>query len=340
MESRYNSIELFYSFIWALQRYIRRTFKFIYIKNLSISAELDDVKGLKIMKFTNRPKPYLNYKQRNTLNHRIISLNNAIVNPKTGVTWINGLILEESTIWPISKLLLWEPRPLFCPELNSTSINLPDNGFYHFIIEDLPRFIETFRSCSFDQVVIGSKSKYILDTLRLLEINSYRIKRFPVICKEFILSEKSLGGIFSESDRKELRFFSKKIECSSTDKKFFISRRNKIKGSFDRGLRFESIIVSKLQKFNIETIYLEDYSFVDQISLIKSASVLIGFHGAGLSHMVWSERPIQVFEITENRIIGNFQHVSKICGHNYQLLRASQVAKMSTPQLSKLLNVS
>lgn len=326
----------FYELVWLWQRLVRRTFGIAKISKPSVSINQIEITVLAVNNTLKDNRVLTNYKKPLKVHSEIVKLHEPILNPKTGVIWIKKQILEESTVYPVSKLLKWEPAPFFYQKVEKTSINLSDNGFYHFVIEDLPRFYEVSRNQKFDQIVIGSKTKYIMDTLNFLKMNNFIFKKYPVQCDTLIFSEKNTGGIFNKFDHSMLLNFSNEIKPINSDQILFIDRKNKQKGYVDRGIEYADIISSKFENLNILRVFLEDLSFTEQISMIKSSKLIIGFHGAGLANIVWIDRPIKIFEITEERIMGHFEHISSICGHEYARLTASKLAKYSPAQISKL----
>jgi hypothetical protein len=332
-------MKIFYELIWLFQRLIRRKIGIARISKTSISISQINSNVFTVTNSLSGQKYLNNYKQRLNSTRKIVKLNAPILNSKTGVLWIKKLILEESTVWPVSKLLKWEPTPFLSEKVKNISVNLPDNGYYHFVIEDLPRFFEVFRNQRFDQVIIGSKSSYILETLDFLKIENFIVKKYPVRCDELVFSEKNIGGIFSKLDHAELKNFSNKIKPSSKDQILFIDRKNKQKGFIERGLKYADVITNLFKSFGAKIVYLEDFSLIEQISLFKSAKLVVGFHGAGLANMVWIDRSVKIFEITENRITSHFEHIASICEHEYTMLKASELAKYDAAQISKLLDI-
>jgi len=332
-------MKIFYELIWVFQRFIRRNIGIARISKISISINQINSNIFTVTNSLSGQKYLNNYKQRLNSTRKIVKLNTPILNPKSGVLWIKKLILEESTVWPVSKLLKWEPTPFLSEKVKNTSVNLPDNGYYHFVIEDLPRFFEVFRNQQFDQVIIGSKSNYILEALNFLKIENFVVKKYPVHCDALIFSEKNIGGIFTKLDHVELKNFSSEIKPSSSNQILFIDRKNKHKGFLERGMKYADVINNLFQNFDITRVYLEDLSLIEQISLFKSAKLVIGFHGAGLANMVWIDRSVKIFEITEDRITSHFEHIASVCEHEYKMLKASELAKYSATQISKLLDI-
>lgn len=326
----------FYELVWLWQRFVRRKIGIAKITTPSVSINQVDLDIVTASNSLRDVRVLTTYKKPLNSYYEIIKLRKPILNPKTGVIWIKKHILEESTVYPVSKLLKWEPVPIFYQKVSGSSINLPDNGYYHFVIEDLPRFYEASRDQEFNQIVIGSQSKYITDTLSFLKIKNFMVKKYPIRCDTLIFSEKNIGGIFSKFDHAMLLEFSNRIKPIDNNQILFIDRRNKQKGYFDRGIEYADLIARKFKGLNIRKVYLEDLSFTDQISLVKSSKLVIGFHGAGLANIVWIDHPIKIFEITEERIMGHFEHISSVCGHEYTMLKASKLAKYSDVQISKL----
>jgi hypothetical protein len=328
-----------YTFLWLLQRLIRRTIKFAKIdKNMAIYKYQLDEKSFKVCEFSENISVLNDYKKPNQYHNHIIKLFNLVVNPKTGVIWYKKSILRESTTYTIDKLLIWEPIPYFSQVIKGCTINLADNGFYHTIIEELPRLLESLNCEPKAQVIIGSKEKYVYDILHLLKIKKIIYKPYPVQCEELILSEKTQGGIFSEYDLKLLLNFSFGVQPINIGEILFVKRRNQTKGYYDRGIQYDSIITEIFRGLGAKIIYLEDLALMDQIALIKSVRVLIGFHGAGLANLIWINKSAKIIEITESRLTGHFGHISAICKHEYRRVQASELILYSPMQVLELIS--
>ena len=88
---------------------------------------------------------------------------------------------------------------------------------------------------------------------------------------------------------------------------------------------------------SFKVVYLEELSLIEQISLVKNARVLAGFHGAGLANIVWNTKKCKVIEISESRITSHFSHISSICKHDYRFVKASELIKYSKKDFSALI---
>ncbi|MGC8765417.1 MAG: glycosyltransferase family 61 protein [Brevinematia bacterium] len=64
-----------------------------------------------------------------------------------------------------------------------------------------------------------------------------------------------------------------------------------------RKLKNEKELFEILKKYNFIKICMEDLSFEEQYRLASKAEMLIGLHGAGLTHMLWMKENSKVMEI-------------------------------------------
>ena len=67
--------------------------------------------------------------------------------------------------------------------------------------------------------------------------------------------------------------------------------------------------------------YLEEMGLKDQIRLFQEADLIIGNHGSGLCHLIWSKpgtKILEVFLTAEDRL-PIFGYLSKFMGHDYRL---------------------
>jgi capsular polysaccharide biosynthesis protein len=259
-----------------------------------------------------------------------------VLNTKSGVIWFQNKIVEESTVWQISDLIIWEPKPILKKRLVGGFNNLPDNGFYHFLIEDLPRFLDTTNLTTGLTTIYGSKSSYVQDTFKILNNTKTAYFDYPVLCEKLVISEKTLGGIFTQFDHEKLLNFSKDIKPKLTNKNIFISRKNRLKDIESRGLQYINEIELLFAKNSFEVVFLEDLSLIDQISIVKNAHIIAGFHGAGLANMVWSKNKYKVIEISESRVTSHFEHLAAICNHEYRFVKASELVNYSNKEFNTL----
>ena len=123
--------------------------------------------------------------------------------------------------------------------------------------------------------------------------------------------------------------FSKSIKPKSTNKNIFISRKNRLKDIEGRGIQYIDEIELLFTRNSFEVIFFEELSLIEQISTVKNAQVIAGFHGAGLANIVWSKNKFKVIEISESRITSHFQHIASICKHEFRFVKASELVNYS-----------
>jgi len=326
-----------YELSWKFQKFFRKRFKIILLRDYGISWRKSQISSATMYKQLPEKIVFLHYKKNPNQKRSIIGINNVTLNPKSGVLWHSKRIIEESTVWHVSDLYKWEPTPLLAKYLPGKFVNLPDNSFYHFLIEDLPRFLDVIHLNSKATTIYGSNSMYITETLELLRIQDKMYIPYPIMCEELILSEKTFGGIFTSQDHKKLLNFSKNISANPRFKKIFIGRKNKSKGLISRGIDLTAEIESLFSRKSFKVVYLEDLNLVDQISIARGADVIAGFHGAGLAHMIWQNSSCKVIEISETRMTSHFSHLARVCGHQYVFCKSSDVVKFSLREFSTLI---
>lgn len=75
-----------------------------------------------------------------------------------------------------------------------------------------------------------------------------------------------------------------------------------------------------------DPIYLEDYSFEEQIQMFAEATLVVSPHGSGLYHLIWCSpgtRVIEIFATNDSRKI-IFESLSKFSGLNYSHIECSE----------------
>jgi hypothetical protein len=304
---------------WVFQKFLSRSpFKIVKSK-IKISGRTTNSDHIFCVFKTNELIINSNYKilPGNEF-RRVLKINDSVLNPKTGVVWMDGKLLLESTLWNYDDLFKFEPKPIFPKKIDDTFYSLPDNGFFHFLIEDLPRYIQAKKYGDKHKTLIGNSSKYINDAISLLSPNNVELHEYPVKLKSLYISEKIKGTLFSLYDLNILHDAFSEFRKFNQNLKIFISRtENKGPKFKSRGLFRKNEIESIVKELGFNFVYLEDLLLTQQIDLCSKASIIAGFHGAGLSNIVWANSGAKVVEITGTRVTSHFEHLSKICGHDF-----------------------
>lgn len=178
-------------------------------------------------------------------------------------------------------------------------------GYYHWLIEELPRLISLIRqSDSIDCIISNANSKqsFHREALELLGIDCRTINPrsdMHVECEQLVVPGPiGLSGHPNKRSVELLSVLSEKVGDGvglekSLPKHFYISRNR----SGRRRIVNEDEILEWCRARNIERVYLEEISLRDQIRLFRNASTVIGTHGAGLSNTVFCQPDTIILEI-------------------------------------------
>jgi hypothetical protein len=114
----------------------------------------------------------------------------------------------------------------------------------------------------------------------------------------------------------------------------FISRR---KGAI-RQFRNQVKIESEFAKAGFDVHYFEDYTPADQLSLVRNASCIAGFHGAGLTNIVASQPKARIFELISTRASESYFRAANLLNNCYLCLDNRNSANPQHLDLHKLRN--
>ena len=86
-----------------------------------------------------------------------------------------------------------------------------------------------------------------------------------------------------------------------------------------RHVKNESHLKPILNLHNIKVVYLEDYSFDQQISIFHNSQLVIGAHGAGLANMIFMKKESSILELRPFDGGTNyfFYALANACSHHY-----------------------
>lgn len=100
-------------------------------------------------------------------------------------------------------------------------------------------------------------------------------------------------------------------------RRIYISRSRSNK----RNVVNEEELLPVLRKHGFLVVHLEDHPWRDQVSLMQTAKLIVGPHGAGLTNMAYSYNSARIIEIA-NPAYRNpcFYTLASACGHHYMYL--------------------
>lgn len=87
----------------------------------------------------------------------------------------------------------------------------------------------------------------------------------------------------------------KDYDASHLPRRFWVARSDS--GARNRAMKGEAELVAKLEQHGFETVYFEKLKPIDQIALMANAEVMISYHGAGYTNMLFANENAHVIEI-------------------------------------------
>ena len=271
-------------------------------------------------------------------------INNVIIEPNQGLVFVNNSkveLLRECTRWPVhwvnSSFPITPHKRVIYRKTIKKGILLTANSFYHWLVEDLPGTIsamETFPQ-EIPLIVIKKPPHYVENFLKTTTRSVIRTNDFTNVQKLYIVDKGSSSGWPHPTDLKILNDYKpfKSVKKRSQQKYIYISR---LKSS--RSPSNENQIQALFEKNGFTVYHLENYDLLQQISIVSSARVIAGIHGAGLTNLVWMEKNCTVLDIAnENLWSDAYFKASFILGIKYEsyIYQGTYSSKINLQELNK-----
>lgn len=178
-------------------------------------------------------------------------------------------------------------------------------NYYHWIIDSLSNLsmLDSFNLEAYKLLVSADAPLFVFESLKCFDFEIERIQTNQLVkCKDLFYP------IYPTSSGKVDSFLISKVRCKllehSEKLKFeHIPNLNKIYVSRSkqkvRKIENESLLLDLLEKNGYSIVYFEDYSFWEQIELMKNASHLIAPHGANLVNMLVMKQNAKIIELNQ-----------------------------------------
>ena len=244
-------------------------------------------------------------KVRNSYRPRFVyGLADATIDPVSNLVYdAQGQFIAESSSWLALRQLYSWPQPQMKvreSRLRGEFIFLPNNGYYHWLIEDLPVFLKSLAVAPRARVILPSNAApYVRELAELIGNDNIFIDS-PVRVERLIMTAKTAGigsplaGLTPHpSDVATLRdFFVRHLNHGPFNRKLYLSRVGQ-----KRSPSNEAALQLEMEKQGFVPFHGAGMSLLSQITLFSSASQLVGMHGAALSNIVWAPQGVEVCEI-------------------------------------------
>jgi hypothetical protein len=220
-------------------------------------------------------------------------------------------------------------------------------GYFFWITDSLPKLIKTKSQHGDLKLIYPERwlnNKYVNDSLKMFP----NIKK-DVIEKDTHLQVKSLflpqtrqwSNAIDPNEINKLREFifnyldnhREIVRSKSASENIFISREKANRRKISNQEKVNII----LEKYNFTSIFLEDYSFFEQVNILRNAKNIIGVHGAGLVNIVFKQKKGNVLEISpkpknKNEIRIPFWRISNCVNAKY-FIQFCEIDKLTNNEI-------
>lgn len=186
-----------------------------------------------------------------------------------------------------------------------------EDNYYHWLKDHITRFgwLRKMNLNLADYTLVSSYGNFPFQeyTLSVLAQHGFTFKDFKdaAAIKSFSAKELvipayttiALNGdhITFDTESKDFlqeMFVVQDLKEMETYDKIYLSRRRSNRTSAQ-----ESVLVEELEKLGVKEIFLEDYNVSQQAALFNNAGLIIGFHGAGFTNLLFCKPGTVVVEI-------------------------------------------
>jgi len=259
-------------------------------------------------------------------------VSSAVVNVKSGLTFTNGInVLQESSSWPITEIMKDSYDGSYLAKYIPNKINnaledatvLSSQGFYHWLIEDLPRYLFLLENSliPFKTLVYKNKPKYVSDFLNMFDIKYEKTSRVVFVPKLLVPGKNPETGYPNPGDLEILRRKFVRSPKNNTQRKIYVTREYSTRSPI-----WESELSRRLFQDGWEIVATERLTLQEQVRVFAGASQVCGVHGAGLSGVVWAEEGTRVIEIEPEFRSNCFANLSSVLNHDYHRIRSSKLS--------------
>ena len=250
----------------------------------------------------------LQFRRSHAFEQRFIyRMSDVIAVPGSGVVLVpdRGFLMAESYGSPLRALRWGDVRPdmlarPFDPGWPGPVVLSPPTGYYHWLLEILPRVLTAHDSQPTVKALVTTDGpSYIGDALSLLGIDRVETDRPAVRLRDVLVPGALQASGFVPSGDVELLRDSVLPRVSglhpeqSAPGLVYISRARDAR----RRLGNECAVEALVTGLGFDVVYLQDLTWTEQVHRMSRAHVVVSPHGAGLANMIWSSSLSAVIEI-------------------------------------------
>lgn len=232
-------------------------------------------------------------------------------------------------------------KPTILPGSYITLISRHANSYYHWFTECLSRLCIAESLPSVPVLLNYGLRDWQLESLALMGIASERQLQLPDGCYEVDqLYFPSFPGYatfttewtFSWADWTLIKLREQLCgtQTIKTDKRIYVSRE----GAGHRRVLNEEPLMRALEREGVLVIETSRLSIQEKINLFADAALVVGAHGAGLTHSLFAPSGSSLVEVLDPaKVISTYYRMAAALGQNYwYLFGENQAMKSRTPQ--------
>lgn len=198
---------------------------------------------------------------------------------------------------------------------------------YHGLTEDVSAVLELKKTGAYFNIIIERTNTWMLNVLNYFEFPLENIKLVDSeiwihASKAIFLTKSPHAEYVHPNLLASLKEMGKRqSQSSSAAEKIFISRQDAPSRHHPR----EDSIFERLSERNYILINLSELPISEQISLFLNAEGVAGFHGAGLSNIVWCKNSIEIIEYFSSKHFNPcYYSLAHSMNHEYQCINVDE----------------
>lgn len=240
-----------------------------------------------------------------------------------GVILKDGVVIEDSCVTNDCYKKYMQPKfrlKYFFPIFSSSKKNYIlatdewSKNYCHWFWEALSKLIE-LKNEVVEPILILPKSYLKIDFMtKSLKAFGFDDKNIKIIPKRSHIRVKNLAFIpcinistpryydflkFSEVAKKLISYYLDQFELNFGER-IYISRSNPKKNT-PRKVSNEKELVVMLEKYDFKTVYMENFSFLEQMSIMHNAKYIVAPHGAGITNIMFAKEDCRLFELVNKK---------------------------------------
>lgn len=226
------------------------------------------------------------------LPRRIYRLTRAIADPVSGLIYDSaGQFVAESSSWlGLRQLWSWPKPYVKVPRktLPGNYLFLPVNGYFHWLLEDLPPVIAAIEDHADATIVVpANPPRYVTDFLKLVDNPVVYIQR-PTTLESLVMVAKISGYGLSPHPMDVAvlrRFFARWMSAEAPSRKLYLSRIGERRSPAN-----EPDLLRLANDNGYEVFNGDGVDLLTQVSMFSSAKEVLGVHGAAFSNLAFSQQ--------------------------------------------------